>query len=113
MTDVETLENGNVRLPMACRCGDEHNREMLELRTRASDILELDDKQDLVTSILYALNAWYSPAWDLTRVGVDMWMGLTVTQWKDGKKVTVTCDTFEDGLARIFLYVYDNFERDE
>lgn len=118
-----TDDNDKIHLPMSCIHGDALAEVEAE-RARVWDILAITDenKQFTSSSILYALSCWFKGrTFDIEYVLVDMWMAVAVnelvySEMKYGDKgriISTACDTFEDGLTRIFLYIYDNFERDE
>ena len=121
MTDAERLDNGNIKLTMACAHGDARLAEMAVERARASDILG-GSADNLISGILYALNFWFKGrVFSLDAVDIDMWMRVCVSEFvygehKYGDKLPLImceCDRFEDGLVRIFLWINDNYERDD
>lgn len=111
-----------IELPMACFHGDDR-ADVADDRERVEELLEItaDDRHYYVTNILYALDSWFKDrSFSLEYVHVDQWMAVGVSEFtydesgqQPGKIIRCQCDAFEDGMARIFLYVYDNYERDE
>lgn len=118
-----TDDKDRIKLPMSCIHGDAKAEVELE-RARVREILAVDEDNELYTSssILYALSCWFKGrTFDLEYVLVDQWMAVGVMEFvygemkygDKGRIISAECDTFEDGLARIFLYIHDNYERDE
>lgn len=109
-----------IKLPMACLHGDERKAQLDELRGQLRTLLELKPHHNLVDSLLYHLDLAFKDDWFLSRVRTDQWMGITIQQrvlvagkYEDGVKVYIECDSFEDGLATAFKYIWDNHEHDE
>ena len=97
-------------LPMACFHGD-GKAELDAERERLYDILALTDehKQNVVSQIVYALSSMFDSHWSIADVYADMWMRVVIESYpRPGESVSVECDLLEDGLTRLFLYVWDN-----
>lgn len=99
-----------VKLPMACACGDERRDEMMERRAKVSKKLNLGPQHEVnyISQLIFSLGHEFKDYYGVEHVDVDQWMGMSVGS-KD-KRITLSCDMFEDGLTAVWLYLVEEGE---
>lgn len=113
-----------VELDMACTCRDAQKEEYKERRARTIEVIsrgaELLVEQEeflrdhYLTAIVMELEHWgVGWSFNIASVYADMWLGVSVKGMnyttKEEAHVYIQCDTLEDGLTDIFLYLRETY----